>query len=112
MARFKDFGKGKETSASAEPISFTLHGENFECLPRLQGKVLLEFVELANSDNASDSAKVTRTFFKKVLVDDSFTRFDALLEDKDKIVSVETLGEIIGWLLEEYSDRPNQQPEA
>jgi hypothetical protein len=112
MARFKDFGKGKEDNASAEPISFTLHGENFECLPRLQGKVLLEFVELANSENASDSAKVTRTFFKKVLRAESYTRFDALLEDEKKIVSVETLGEIIGWLIEEYSDRPNPQPEA
>jgi hypothetical protein len=43
---------------------------------------------------------------------ESYARFDALLEDEKKIVSVETLGEIIGWLIEEYSDRPNPQPEA
>lgn len=112
MARFKDFGAGKEDNASKEPISFKLHGEDFECLPRLQGKTLLEFVELANSDNAGDSAKVTRTFFSKVMNDETYTRFNALLEDKEKIVTVETLSEIIGWLIEEYGNRPNQQPEA
>lgn len=112
MARFKDFGAGKEDNASKDPISFKLHGEDFECLPRLQGKTLLEFVELANSENAGDSAKVTRTFFSKVMNDATYARFDALLDDKEKIVTVETLSEIIGWLIEEYGNRPNQQPEA
>jgi len=112
MTRFKDFGTGKQSQASKDPISFKLHGEEFNCLPQLQGKVLLEFVELANSENAGDSAKVTRTFFTRVLDDESYKRFDLLLEDKEKIVSVETLSEIIGWLIEEYSKRPNQQPEA
>jgi hypothetical protein len=112
MARFKDFGAGKDNNASAEPISFKLHGEDFDCIPRLQGKTLLEFVELANSENAGDSAKVTRTFFSKVMTDATYERFNALLDDKEKIVTVETLSEIIGWLIEEYSDRPNQQPEA
>jgi len=39
-----------------------------------------------------------------------YERFNTLLDDPGKIVSVETLGEIIGWLIEEYSNRPNQQP--
>lgn len=112
MARFKDFGAGKEDTSSKEPLSFKLHGEDFECLPRLQGKTLLEFIELANSENAGDSAKVTRTFFSKVMPDASYAKFNLLLDDKEKIVSVETLSEIIGWLIEEYSNRPNQQPEA
>lgn len=112
MARFKDFGAGKEDNASKEPISFKLHGEDFHCHSRLQGKTLLEFIELANSDNASDSAKVTRTFFEKVMNAENYSRFNTLLNDEEKIVTVETLSEIIGWLIEEYSNRPNQQPEA
>jgi hypothetical protein len=113
MARFKDFGKGKDdASASKEPIKFALHGEEFECHPRLQGKTLLQFVELANSEDAGSSAKITRVFFEKVMSAETYERFNVLLDDPDKIVTVETLGEIIGWLIEEYSNRPNQQPEA
>ena len=113
MARFKDFGKGKDDGGqSAEPLKFALHGEEFECYPRLQGKTLLQFVEEANADDAASSARVTRTFFAKVMNKETYERFDAMLENPDKIVTVEALGEIIGWLLEEYSSRPNQQPEV
>jgi hypothetical protein len=111
--RFKDFGAGKSTEEfKTDPITFSLHGETFECHPRLQGKVLLQFIELANAEDASSSAAVTRIFFEKVLTADSKVRFDALLESPEKIVTVETLGEIIGWLLEEYSGRPNTPSEA
>lgn len=111
--RFKDFGAGKSTEDfKTDPINFALHGETFDCHPRLQGKVLLQFIEMANSEDASSSAAVTRIFFEKVLVAESKVRFDALLEDPERIVTVETLGEIIGWLLEEYSGRPNTQSGA
>lgn len=113
MARFKDFGKGKDgDSVVAEPIKFAIHGEEFECYPRLQGKTLLQFVELANAEDAGSSAKVTRVFFEKVMSKETYARFNELLDDPEKIVTVESLGEIIGWLIEEYSGRPNQQPEA
>jgi hypothetical protein len=51
-------------------------------------------------------------FFEKVLVDESLERFNALTVDKDKVVSVTTLAEIVSWLISEYTDRPNQQPEV
>jgi hypothetical protein len=50
-------------------------------------------------------------FFKNVLQDESYARFDALTRDKNRIVEVETLAEIVSWLMEEYSDRPPTQPE-
>jgi hypothetical protein len=113
MARFKDFGKGKDDGLeNKEPVKFALHGEEFVCHPRMQGKTLLQFVELANSEDAGDSAKITRVFFEKVMAPNEYERFNTLLDDPEKIVTVETLGEIIGWLVEEYSSRPNQQPEA
>jgi hypothetical protein len=65
----------------------------------------------ASSDVPEAAAKVITSFFKQVLQDESYARFDALLSDKDKIVSVETLGEITGWLMEEYTNRPEEQPE-
>ena len=110
--RFKDFGAGKGNDTPAEPLSFKLHGEEFHCMPRMQGKVMLSIVENSSDEDPGASARSIRTFFERVLTDESFKQFDALLDDKEKIVTVETLSEIVAWLLEEYSNRPNQQPEA
>jgi hypothetical protein len=111
MAKFKDFGAGTG-AGEKEPVSFMLHGESFDCRPELQGKVLLDLVARSSGDNPADAAKTISDFFKNVLVADSYTRFDALLTDPDKIVSVDTLGQISAWLVEVYTARPTQGPEA
>lgn len=109
-SRFKDFGSGAAVEEK-EPIVFKLHEEEFTCVPALQGKVLMSLVSKSQSEDPAESIGVIDTFFSSVLVDESLERFNALLEDKDRIVNMETLGEIISWLVEEYSGRPNQQPE-
>ena len=108
--RFKDFGSGLQEDSS--PLSFKLHGEEFTCVPQVQGKLLLDLVAESSSDDPVKSAGIVTKFFDYVLEDESAERFNALLKDKKKIVSVETLAEITGWLVEEYTARPNQQPEA
>ena len=110
MAKFKDFGSGATDLASAEPITFKLHGEEFACKKAVQGKTLLALVRTA-SDPVLGSEAITK-FFDTVLEDESRVRFDALCNDPEKIVTVETLGEITGWLLSEYSDRPTSRPEV
>lgn len=112
MAKFKDFGTGPTDIANAEPISFKLYDEEFFCLPKIQGKVLLDFIQRANSDDAVENAVIVQTLFAKVLKAESYVRFDALLDDKDRIVTIETLSEIVGWLISEYSARPEEQPEV
>jgi hypothetical protein len=107
MARFKDFGGAVD--ATAEPVKFKLFNEEFICVKQLQGKVLLELVADSGSDDAAKTAAVMTKFFKTVLLDESYERFDALLNDKEKIVPVETLAEITSWLIEEYSDRPTER---
>ena len=111
MAKFKDFGSGAGTGAK-EPVSFTLHGESFECRQALQGKIILDLVARSSSENASDAAKVIDDFFSSVLLPESLTRFNNLLKDPDKIVDVETLGEISSWLVEVYTSRPTVGPEV
>ena len=110
MTKFKDFGAGKSV-ADKEPVSFKLHEEEFFCVKHIQGKVLLELISKSKSDDASVSAEIISNFFDYVLIDESAERFNKLLHDKEKIVHVETLSEIVGWLIESYGDRPNQQPE-
>lgn len=107
MSRFKDFGN-PFNSSEAEGLSFKLYGEDFTCYPSMQGKTLLNFAANSDSDSAADSTNAILSFFSSALDKESNERFQKLIEDPDKIVSVETLGEIIGWILEQYSSRPTQ----
>lgn len=112
MARFKDFGSGNADTPKEE-IKFALHGEEFVCRPALPGQVLLNLVaKSGDEDNPAEAAKVITDFFKTVLVPESYTRFDALANDPDRVVEVDTLSDIVGWLVEQYSDRPISRPEA
>ena len=110
--RFKDFGSGGE-GISKEPLSFKLYDQEFYCYPAIQGKVLLDLVAQStdSDDTGVAAAKAITKFFNTVLKPESVGPFNALLEDPDKIVTVETLGDITAWLVEEYSGRPTQQPE-
>lgn len=110
MARFKDFGNPFD-SENAEPMTFKLYDEEFTCHPQMQGKSLLEFASLSGSDDASLAAQAITKFFEKVLVTESFERFDSLTSDPNRIVSVQALAEIVSWIMEQYSDRPTQGSE-
>jgi hypothetical protein len=107
--RFKDFGSGGEVTKA--PLSFKLHGEEFHCKPAVQGRKLLQIVANADENDGTSVAKTIDTFFDSTLEEESLVRFNKLLENPDKIVTVETLGEITAWLVEEYSSRPTAQPE-
>lgn len=110
MSRFKDFGAG--ISKPIDPISFKLHDEEFTCRNEIQGRAMLDLVAKSSNANPSETASAINNFFKVVLTAESFTRFEALAEDPDRIVSMETIGDIIEWLVEQYSDRPTSRPEA
>lgn len=106
MAKFKDFGGKSEQDL--EPVSFKIWDEEFHCVKVMQGKVMLDMVAKSGSDDPSESAGLISKFFSQVLLDESLERFNALLEDKDKIVTVDTLAEIVSWLTEQYTNRPSE----
>jgi hypothetical protein len=107
MARFKDFGGS--TESTLEAVTFKLHGEEFTCVKELQGKILLDLVADSSTEEPAKVAATMNKFFKTVLLEESYERFDVLLNDKEKIVPVDVLAEITTWLIEEYSDRPKAQ---
>ena len=110
MTKFRDFGS--EDTGEKEPVSFKIHGEEFFCHPELQGKVLLDLVSKSGSEDPAEAANAINFFFKHALNEESYERFNALLVHPDKIVQMEKLGEISGWLVEVYTSRPNQGPEV
>lgn len=107
--RFKDFGE--DQNVNKEPLTFKLYGEEFHCHTALQGKALLDTVSKADAEDPAAAARMIDDFFKKSLKEESYERFNALLNDPEKIVTVETLSEITAWLVEQYSERPTKGPE-
>lgn len=108
--RYRDFGTGGLEDAA--PLSFKLHGETFNCRPAVQGKVMLELISKSDESKPAETAQMVFDFFGKVLLPEDNTRFQALIDSPDTIVKMETLGDIVAWLVEEYSSRPMQGPEV
>lgn len=107
--RFKDFGSGSD--AVSEPVVFRLHGQDFECYPNVQGKVLLDLVANTDEQDGAGMAQTMNNFFDAVVKPGDREKLEKVLTDPETYVDVETLGEITAWLMEQYAARPTQQPE-
>lgn len=110
MARFKKFGNGTKLS-DYEPLNFEVGGQVFECKPAIQGSVLLEFVRDADSDSGGDSARALYNFLESSMTPEEYKKLQDVLRDPEIIISIELIGEIVSWLVEEYSARPTTRPE-
>ena len=105
--RYRSFTSKSTSDEKIEAITFDLLSESFEARPRLQGAVILEFLSVID-DGSSASAAQLLTLIKAALVEESWTRFDALIHNPDTIVEIETIGEIVSFLVEEYTSRPTK----
>jgi len=105
--RHREFkAKRKDTP----PLTFTLEGVEFECLPDIPGAVLTDFLGDATSDSPGRSAPALVNFITAVLLDDQVEPFLDLVHSKDTIIEIDLLGEIVTWLVEEYAGRPTERP--
>lgn len=107
--RKKNFGSPK--NAELEPLVFTLYKEDFECYPEAQGALLMRFSEEVASEEQDVVMKALREFFSKVVKPDDYPRLLALFDDPERVVPIETLSDIIAWLVEEYTSRPTPASE-
>lgn len=106
QARSRTFGT--QTPEEVEPLEFVLHGETFNCRPLLQGAVILDFLSAGNDETGSGTAAQILGIFPSALYPEDYVRFTALIRDPDRIVDLETLSEIVGYLIEEYTSRPTK----
>jgi hypothetical protein len=93
-------------SAPTDPVTFSLNNQTFSARPAIQGAFLLHFVTQADSDSGGQAAEALMNFYQRVLLPESWERFEKLINDPDTIVSIEQLSEIVGWLVSEYTKRP------
>jgi hypothetical protein len=101
----------------AEPLTFDLGGEEFTCHPEVQGKLILDIIRSAADEKDPDQRGMMMAvgvldFFKKVMDASEYERFEKLMEDPKRIVPMDTLSEIMSWLIEEYTDRPTPPSSA
>lgn len=109
--RHRSFGARRKNTA--KPLTFDLlDGKyEFEAKKAVQGAVILDFVASATGDGADSASHLVDFIFKVLKDDDERARFDAVIrsEDEDDIIEIEDLGDIVSWLVEEYTSRPTQE---
>lgn len=108
-SQIKDFGDLDEVDGAPERLTFRLAGETFECYEEIPGAVLLRFVG-ASKDNVASAAEILRFLDTALVKGDSRDRFTDLINDPERVIKIEKLGEIVSWLVEVYGDRPETPP--
>lgn len=104
-----------------DPVTFDVDGEKFTCRDRIPVSALLRYSALLLSmpDRPED---VTREeardlaikavdilgFFQTALEPAEYERFQAFIDDPDRNVEIETLGTLLLFLVESYTDRPTK----
>lgn len=107
--RHRSFGKRKNVETT--PLTFDLlDGKySFEAKARLQGAVILDFVEMS-SENEAGAAHLTKFILQALKDDAERTRFSEVIrsDDPEDVIDIEELGDLVAWLIEEYTSRPTQ----
>jgi hypothetical protein len=106
--KYKDFGRPVKQD-ELEPVAFDLYGKTFNCYKQIHGVTLLRFVKEANSEDGAAATNAMLDIFKRVMPKEEYARFEELCDDPDTVVPVETLGEIIAFLMEAYTGKEAQQ---
>lgn len=85
--------------------------ETFTCVPQAPGGMIDDMTGTLVRDPATGGRRYEPTtvirFVREVVIDDDLDRFEALIHDTKRVVSVTTLIDIALWLIEEYSGRPS-----
>lgn len=96
--------------ALAAPPTFDIDGRDFVCVSRMSGAAALEFA--ASGDDGQRAADAILRFLRNAVCAEQRAAFNALLDDPDVGIPIETLNEIAEFLVEAYTARPTVPPSA
>ncbi len=102
--RHKDFGS-PVLPEKMEPVTFDLYGKTFDCYKQINGIALLRFVKEASAEDGARATEALLDIFNRVMNEEEYKRFMELCEDPDTIVPVETLSDIVSFLVETYTEQ-------
>jgi hypothetical protein len=81
--------------------------DKFTARGQVPGNLLVSLTAASNGSVGLQAAELQRMLGIAISADDK-ERFMEVLDDPDTAIPIETLGEIITWLAEEYGGRPTQ----
>ncbi len=115
----KVFYVGNPNQGPREPVEFELQGRNlkgeiiepvsFRCLEEVQGTVLTDMIKGLQAGEVFAAIEVTE-FIRHCLPEDELKRFNALTGGKETVVQLNVLGDVMMYLVQEYSNRPIEAP--
>lgn len=79
--------------------------EKFMARATVSGNLLVSLTASMNGGPGLQAQELQRLFRQIILPEDT-ERFNAVLDDPETAIPIETLGAIVEWLMEEYVDRP------
>jgi hypothetical protein len=100
VERFKDFDVAR-AEHEAEPIRFRLAGRDFQTLPFIPAKPLLDLAAHEGKMGASGFIAFGQ-FLHAVVIPDQRDEMDAAMSEVD----FSTVREVVSWILEESTARP------
>lgn len=108
----RDFDKeiARETIVREDPIEFKLFDETWHCRDDVNGKLLMDRAADLNSDSLMDQRAGVVGVFQMTVITEEIDDLTDLLDDPDKVIQLAKLVEIVGWLVEEYTERPTAPP--
>jgi len=98
------FDLGPPAPSADDPPVFELAGLEFTCFGVLPAQATKLLALASNTDLG------VIQFIEACLPQDDLDRFRGLLESKDIIVDMKTVGDVFLWLVEVYTGRPTQPP--
>lgn len=105
VRKIKSFSP-KKKAVALEPIVFEIGEEKFEAYPKISGITLLEFIGSGDGESGSSTAKGILDYLKASMKKPEYARFHAYVSDPENEIEIETLSEIVSFLIEEQSSRP------
>jgi hypothetical protein len=98
-----------ETAVEVEPITFELiKGETFEAFGEVAGAVTLEFIAATSGDDSAKTAQGILDYLEASMDEANFKRFNAIIRSPKHKIKIETLSEIVSYLIEERTSRPTE----
>jgi hypothetical protein len=95
---------------NAEPIQFTIDGEEFTAYPPSPGQLAMLVAAQADSRDVSESMAAIIDFLDGILDEDAQAMYRRRLMDRNDPFDFDTVNDIVEGLVEEWSARPTKSP--
>jgi hypothetical protein len=83
--------------------------QKFRARPTVPGALMLRIASTIDGQVGAMSGEIIKLLEGAIWPEDR-VKFNALLDDPETAIGIEVLVEILGWLIEEYAERPTQRP--